>query len=260
MSEQKMNELDREIRNEIQRLRKEVLLDNKWDHHRNSYFEYLEVERINTHFGEKVALRIKDKQKYYDLQASRGIPFQDKDIDDFLRDIDNYGIRYAEQDDVRLRELLSLNFDKHINILEFGVRDGNFLMRLRECGFHNLFGLDCVKLSALFCKKRGLNVVHCDAAEAEQHFSPESFDLIIMYHMLEHTTRPLDIIKIVYNLLKRNGVLHIEIPIEYTPPNVRYAHCYNFLDKELQYFLREANFEIVSQSCVGGTERYTAKK
>lgn len=248
---------------EINELKKTALLDITSVEYQSTFMKYLKPFCVQTPFGQKIMLEIIDKQKYYDLQAARGVPFLNKSPEEFVKGIDNK-IDYQDVDTVRLDEINLLNFRKDINILEFGVRGGNFLLRLQEHGFTNCYGLDCVKLNALYCEKRGLNTIHCDATEANRYFKNNDFDLVIMYHVLEHIPKPIEALNVAYDLLKNNGILHIEVPIEYNPPNVRYAHCYNFVDQELAYLLNQAKFRITYTSKytpVGGKiERYLAKK
>jgi 2-polyprenyl-3-methyl-5-hydroxy-6-metoxy-1,4-benzoquinol methylase len=94
-------------------------------------------------------------------------------------------------------------------LLEIGVGSGSFLAAAREKGFEVL-GAD---LSAPICdhvrSKFGINV-HC----GELTTLPEGqrFDVIVMNHVLEHVSDPVDFLEQVRARLEPGGCVHIAVP------------------------------------------------
>jgi len=58
-----------------------------------------------------------------------------------------------------------------------------------------------------------LNVHYRQVSADSLEYQPESFDLLMMNFVLEHTTKPSHIIKLAHSILKPDGILYISVPI-----------------------------------------------
>ncbi|WP_347988212.1 class I SAM-dependent methyltransferase [Methylomonas sp. AM2-LC] len=116
-------------------------------------------------------------------------------------------------------------------ILDVGTGGGEFAYLLKSSG-HELFGIEPNKGYAEYSvAEYGLNL-HIGFIQDSQ-FSLESFDLITIWHVLEHTEDPFFVLCKLRDLLKPQGVLVVEVPnIEatcQTPKSTFHeAHLFNF--------------------------------
>jgi len=116
-------------------------------------------------------------------------------------------------------------------ILDVGTGGGEFAYLLKSSG-HELFGIEPNKGYAEYSvAEYGLNL-HIGFIQDNQ-FNLESFDLITIWHVLEHTEDPYFVLCKLHDLLKPQGVLVVEVPnIEatcQTPKSTFHeAHLFNF--------------------------------
>ena len=96
-------------------------------------------------------------------------------------------------------------------VLDIGCRDGHILEILEENGFTDLHGLDVVKK---YIKNPKVNYYNCDAARMDKIFTDKIFNVVILSHVLEHVIDPEVVINQIYRVLKDDGILFIEIPLE----------------------------------------------
>jgi len=94
-------------------------------------------------------------------------------------------------------------------LLEIGVGSGSFLGYMRDRGF-DVVGCD---LSESICKRV------TDKYQVFIHHGhvwdiPEigRFDIVVMNHVLEHTSNPVNFLTCVKNKLNKSGVVHIAVP------------------------------------------------
>jgi SAM-dependent methyltransferase len=85
---------------------------------------------------------------------------------------------------------------------------------------------------------------------AKQTNKTESFDIVTLYHVLEHMADPLVELENIWNILKREGFLVIEVPnaedLKQDPKN-RYhkAHLYTFNPETLIGLGQKAGFQAI---------------
>jgi SAM-dependent methyltransferase len=94
-------------------------------------------------------------------------------------------------------------------VLDVGCGGGTFLRRLREKAAAQTVGLDfknLSKLPALEGSRFYCGLLH------EQDFGDERFDLISLWHFLEHDYAPNESLVAARRLLKDDGLLMIEVP------------------------------------------------
>lgn len=90
-------------------------------------------------------------------------------------------------------------------ILDIGCDKGYFLDQCRRFGF-KVQGVEPSSSARLYCDQVGLNVMsHLDQVQDE-------FDAITLWHVLEHFTKPHELIEECRNRLRQNGHIFIRVP------------------------------------------------
>jgi SAM-dependent methyltransferase len=129
------------------------------------------------------------------------------------------------------RKLLGKWIAQPKKILDVGTGGGEFAYLLQSLG-HDVSGIEPNKGYAEFSRQEyGLNVQVGFIQDIQQ--PDASFDLITIWHVLEHTENPCDVLTKLYALLKPQGILVVEVPtIEATcqsPKSTFHeAHIFNF--------------------------------
>ena len=118
-------------------------------------------------------------------------------------------------------------------IFEIGCGSGGILQAFKLKG-NDVYGVDYGKEYLEFAKMKGLNVVEGDFNKLEKF---GQCDILILNHLLEHITKPINFLKNIRKLLKEDGYLYVEVPVlETIPNNYNYdiftyfqsAHIFNF--------------------------------
>jgi 2-polyprenyl-3-methyl-5-hydroxy-6-metoxy-1,4-benzoquinol methylase len=109
--------------------------------------------------------------------------------------------------DLLAKDIARLNLTQG-TLLDVGCGNGMFLQAAKEAGFA-VRGIDFSSSSAAICQKLGLDVVSGDFLT---HDFGQKFDVISMWDVLEHLTRPAAFLQRVRTLLAPHGVLLGKIP------------------------------------------------
>jgi SAM-dependent methyltransferase len=131
-------------------------------------------------------------------------------------------------------------------ILDVGTGGGEFAYLLKSLG-HEVTGIEPNKGYAEFSiKEYGLNIHNGFIQDIQ--IPEQAFDLITIWHVLEHTENPARVIEKLYALLKPEGVLVVEVPtVEATcqaPKSTFHeAHIFNFNHDTLRKLGEKAGFE-----------------
>ncbi len=150
-------------------------------------------------------------------------------------------------------------------ILDVGSGGGEFSYLLHAIG-HNVKGIEPNKGYAEYSiLEYGLNV---QVGFVQDAILPEAgFDLITIWHVLEHTENPCAVLSKLQTLLKPQGVLVIEVPnieaICQSPKSTFHeAHIFNFNAATLQKMAEKAGFAVMehSISADGGNITLLAQK
>jgi len=102
-----------------------------------------------------------------------------------------------------------LSFDKQIKLLDVGCGIGFYVHAAKLLGFDS-YGIDIDKKSIEIAKGIGLKVELSDILDLE--FRNNYFDIIKMKQVLEHLPNPSHVLRKIYYLLKKDGVLIIDVP------------------------------------------------
>jgi len=117
-------------------------------------------------------------------------------------------IEYRTRREIRIFKKLNPNI---ANVLEIGCSFGRYLKALRDFGGFNVTGIEidgdcCRRGKAEF----NLEIINSDLLAAG--FKPESFDLIVMNHVLEHLYNPAEVLAEISKVLRSGGILSIKTP------------------------------------------------
>ncbi len=146
------------------------------------------------------------------------------------------------------------------HLLEIGASYGHSLAIAQQRGWH-VRGVELSPEAAAYAQHVfGIDIWNGDTLDAP--FTPQSFDAIMMWHVLEHTQNPKAQLQHVYALLKPGGVLGIRVPNSISmgarlagrswswlcPP----AHLWYFSPKTLTRLLRQLSFDILEAHSLRG--------
>ncbi len=100
-------------------------------------------------------------------------------------------------------------------ILDLGTKDCLFFDVLVEKGFEKrlMVGIDCCKEVCAICHEKSYLVLEGDIQNMT-NIKPEYFDFIFIVHTLEHVPNPKEVIDKCAELLKPNGFVFVEVPIQ----------------------------------------------
>jgi 2-polyprenyl-3-methyl-5-hydroxy-6-metoxy-1,4-benzoquinol methylase len=146
----------------------------------------------------------------------------------------------------RYRKIKHLLKDR-LTVLDVGTGGGEFAYLIKSLG-HDLHGIEPNKGYAEYSvAEYALNLEIGFIQDSA--FSPESFDVITIWHVLEHTEDPYLVLQTLQKLLKPQGVLVVEVPsIEancQSPKSTFHeAHLYNFNLATLSKLGKKAGLEI----------------
>ncbi len=96
-----------------------------------------------------------------------------------------------------------------LKILDIGCGSGEFLANISSCVFEK-YGLEVNPQGVARCRQRNIRVFDRELKEAG--FGPDSFDVITMWHVLEHLDKPAELLLEARRILKNSGVLIIATP------------------------------------------------
>lgn len=144
--------------------------------------------------------------------------------------------------------------------LDIGCATGNSLRLLKSHGWQ-VIGIEPNLEYSRYAEKQGLDILVGMLEETE--FADESFDVIILFHTLEHLSNPLDSLRKIKRWLVSGGLCFIEVPnLNVSRLNMGKAfykahfqenHNYIFSRHALQGILEKASFKIVRLRTSGET-------
>lgn len=151
---------------------------------------------------------------------------------------------------LKLQGLLSSSTEK-LNTLDIGASSGEFVF-LMSHNQYNAFGIEPHQGYAEYAQSMNLNVRNGSLLRSLDHFDKKNFDLITMFHVLEHLADPVGSLKSIGETLKNSGTLYIEVPNATRLGSPRYmffrAHTLYFTHASLRHLLACSGFEILAQN------------
>ena len=159
-----------------------------------------------------------------------------------------------------------LRYKKKGRILDIGCGDGSLLKFLKDSGWQT-YGVELRDSSSLYARDvLGLNVFSGRFDEAD--YPEESFDVITLFHVLEHLPNPSGTLKKARMLLRKDGFLLIEVPnfhsfeakvfrsnwVGISAP----LHLYHFTPRTLQMMLKSCGLIPVEVRFIPEQTKYMA--
>lgn len=175
-----------------------------------------------------------------------------------------WGIPWREAMQKKAKPIL--RYKKEGKILDIGCGDGSLLKFMEELGWET-YGIDFNEDSTRYAREvLKLNVF---SGRLEEVSYPEDFfDIIILFHVLEHLSDPLDTLEKVLPLLKADGLLLVEVPnfasFEARLFRSRWfgiaapLHLYHFTPHTLTAMLKSAGFNSVELEFITEQTKYVA--
>ena len=139
-------------------------------------------------------------------------------------------------------------------ILDVGCSTGDLLEAVGRLGNYRLWGVEYKAEAAKKAEARGIRVWRSEFEHAD--VPPESTDLVVLQHVLEHVVDPTDTLRRIHRLLRPSGRLVGEVPnIDSWDAHIfgRYwggghapRHLWHFTPKTLRSVLERSGFEAVT--------------
>jgi 2-polyprenyl-3-methyl-5-hydroxy-6-metoxy-1,4-benzoquinol methylase len=98
--------------------------------------------------------------------------------------------------------------------LDIGAGDGTFLRKTKEAGF-SVIGTELSELCATFIRQTGFDVKLGQFTEIK--LPEEKYDLITLWHILEHVPNPGAVMSRINKIIAPDGILVIAVPNEDHP-------------------------------------------
>jgi len=138
-------------------------------------------------------------------------------------------------------------------VLDIGCATGHYLAKLRDLGWET-YGIEPDPKSSSWARERlGLNVITGKLEDG--NFPEDYFDVVTLWHTLEHVYDPLSTLKEIYRILKKEGLIILEIPNIATYEKQIFGkwwwawevprHLYHFSPRTITKFLNKEKFKIM---------------
>lgn len=191
--------------------------------------------------------KLYQQENYYTEQGGSGFHVSESNTNTFDSTNDGYFIKYRLNPAAKL-----LSDPKNIRYLDIGCSSGHMLQIARKLGWKPK-GIEISPVAVEFGKKQGLDIEQSTVDDFD--FKPNSFDLISMFHVLEHVFHPKEELIKIRKALSPNGFLIIEVPnISSLPSLIRKSswkgllvpyHLWHFNKLTLPKLLDDAGYEVV---------------
>lgn len=137
------------------------------------------------------------------------------------------------------------------SLLDIGCGGRTFLMHLKKEGLREIAGVEIEPNYSVYIEKElGVNVSKKRLEDLDFH---ESYDIITMWHFLEHVWDLDKALSVVRQLLRDNGKVFLEVPLIFdieNPPRdkvtFQIAHNYYFTKRSLNGVLEKAGFKVLT--------------
>jgi 2-polyprenyl-3-methyl-5-hydroxy-6-metoxy-1,4-benzoquinol methylase len=177
--------------------------------------------------------------------------FDGSDHADYLTEKELYVPRFQE----RLRQINS--FIKKGKLLDIGCAVGYFLEAAREEGWRS-FGVEISSFASKHSRDSGFDVFTGTLEEAR--YPDQHFDVVTLWHVLEHMEDPSGCLKEIHRILRKSGLIAIEVPNigskrfkklrENWDQLKPHEHLYYFTLGVLRKMAERAGFETVEVSTI----------
>lgn len=145
------------------------------------------------------------------------------------------------------------SYRKNGKILDVGCGTGDTLVLLRDLGWE-AYGIEIDKNAIKAAKKRGLSNVKFGTYRDISTYPDNYFDVIRLYHVLEHLDDPITCLKLIHKKLKGDGELILGTPNYSSATSKLFGkywynldvprHLFVFSPRNLQELVRKSGFKI----------------
>lgn len=147
---------------------------------------------------------------------------------------------------------------ENMTLVEVGCSAGFLLKRFRDYGI-NVFGVEPSEKAVEFARRvNGIREIECCMLE-DIEGAGRLYDVVILIQTFEHFADPLNNLYKIRGLLKKDGLLFIEVPNYYSPngfylfkfKGINYPspnHLFVYSRRTLGAFLRKAGFSVCKTS------------
>lgn len=97
----------------------------------------------------------------------------------------------------------------HNKILDVGCGRGFFLVEARKRGWE-VYGTEYAEEAIKLCRSKGIEMR--SGQLQEDSFSPEEFDVITSFEVIEHINNPQEEVKLIHRFLKKGGLFYCTTP------------------------------------------------
>lgn len=169
-------------------------------------FAVYQCDNCGIIFLEKLNLDKEYYNKYYDKNYFE----QTNNKEGFITKLTEFFsyLSTKKKEGLMLKNLHNNNNDK-ISILDIGCGDGKFLEKLNPIKFEK-FGLEINSRAVEKCRKK--NILMFDKPLTSLDFKNKKFDVVTLWHSLEHMENPLETFQKIKKVLSENGVLVLQTP------------------------------------------------
>ena len=139
----------------------------------------------------------------------------------------------------------------NIQLLDIGAGTGDFVLSSKEYAHWEAMGIEPSEKARIKAEEKGL-LLQADFSELLLH----SFDVITMWHVLEHVPDVAKEIQIISNLLKENGIAVIAVPNYRSWDAQHYKehwaaydvprHLWHFSKKSIEQLFAKEGFELLA--------------
>ncbi len=143
-----------------------------------------------------------DENKFYNEDEQTRLLYKNIDIEEFEK--------RASFDTQRRIGLIENNFKRNISILDIGCGYGFFIKLAKDAGF-NATGLEVSKERREIAQKVTGEKILPRAIQGKNK-SGKKYDVITLFHVLEHIKNPIELARDLKTYLKPNGTIIIEVP------------------------------------------------
>lgn len=145
------------------------------------------------------------------------------------------------------------NYGATGRLLDVGCSHGLLLEEAGRLGF-TAEGIEPSEGAVDYCNRKGLNVRRGYLAKGI--YPPNTFDVVVMSHVLEHLLDPRELLDTAHSVLTQNGVLCLSqtnyqgtLPRwlgRHWPAWVAQQHYYHFSQAGITWLLQEAGFDVLT--------------
>jgi SAM-dependent methyltransferase len=162
------------------------------------------------------------------------------------------------QDDINFdrEKLIERIYSLKGKILDIGCGVGYFLEACKKRGW-SVFGVEPSKEAQAICRKKGIKIIN----RSQFGKYSKSFDCVTLFHVLEHLDSPKEYLKDISRLIRKNGVIMIEVP-SIKSFNAKYQrekwwyiqdmHLFYFSPASIKNYLRSVGFKNIKIRPKGG--------